>query len=116
MHGNSVFGTLEGKNPRSRLRCRWEVITETDLKEKWYEMNSNDWGWCPLADFCDHGNETSGPIKGGEFLERLNYCQFLKQVSPLTSQYRLHQCFSTAGPRQIVTGPKKFTTNGIFFL
>jgi hypothetical protein len=31
--------------------------------------------------FCEHGNEPSGSIKGGEFLDQLNDCQLLKKDS-----------------------------------
>jgi hypothetical protein len=61
-----------------------------------------------VADFCEHGNEPSCSITGGEFLERLSYYQFFKQDSPPRSQYRLDQYFSTASPRQIFTGPENY--------
>jgi hypothetical protein len=28
---------------------------------------------------CEHGNEPSGSLKGGEFLDYLNVCQLLKR-------------------------------------
>jgi hypothetical protein len=28
----------------------------------------------PVAGYCDHGNEPSGSMKGGEFLDRLSDC------------------------------------------
>ena len=31
-----------------------------------------------MAGFCEHGNETSGPIKCGEFLKKLKNYYFLK--------------------------------------
>jgi hypothetical protein len=31
-----------------------------------------------VAGSCEHGNEDSGSIKGGEFLNWLNDCWFLK--------------------------------------
>jgi hypothetical protein len=30
---------------------------------------------------CEHGNEPSGPIKGGEFLDYLSDCQLLMKDS-----------------------------------
>jgi hypothetical protein len=31
-------------------------------------------GWEPVASSCVHGNELSGSIKGGEFLDYLSDC------------------------------------------
>jgi hypothetical protein len=36
-----------------------------------------------VAGFCEHGNETSGSVKGGEFVDQLSDCQFLKDAVPL---------------------------------
>jgi hypothetical protein len=30
--------------------------------------------WTPVANSCEHGNEPSGSVKGGEFLDFLNDC------------------------------------------
>jgi hypothetical protein len=35
-------------------------------------------GWGPVVDFCEHGNETSGFIEGGDFLEYLSDRMFPK--------------------------------------
>jgi hypothetical protein len=32
-----------------------------------YELDSSGLGWGPVAGLCEHGNEPSGSIKGGEF-------------------------------------------------
>jgi len=32
-------------------------------------LDSSGPGYGPVADPCDYGNETSGSIKGGEFLD-----------------------------------------------
>jgi hypothetical protein len=34
-------------------------------------MNSSGSGQGPVADCCEHGDEPSGSIKGGEFLDQL---------------------------------------------
>jgi hypothetical protein len=34
-----------------------------------------------VADFCENGNEPSGSIKGGEFLDKLSDCKHLKMDS-----------------------------------
>jgi len=36
--------------------------------------------------FCEHDNEPSGFIKGGEFLNELSDCQLLKKNSAMWSQ------------------------------
>jgi hypothetical protein len=35
-------------------------------------------GYGPVAGSCERGNESSGPIKGREFLDQLSDCQLLK--------------------------------------
>jgi hypothetical protein len=37
-------------------------------------------GLGPVAGSCEHDNETSGSIKGGEFLDQLSDYQFLKRI------------------------------------
>jgi hypothetical protein len=32
-------------------------------------LDSSGSGWGPMAGSCEHGNERSGSIKGGEFLD-----------------------------------------------
>jgi hypothetical protein len=32
-------------------------------------VDSSGSGWGPVAGSCEHGNEPSGSIKGGEFLD-----------------------------------------------
>jgi hypothetical protein len=38
-----------------------------------------------VVDCCENGNETSGSIKGGEFLDCLSDCQLLNKVSATCS-------------------------------
>jgi hypothetical protein len=49
------------------------------------EVDASGSGYRPVADSCEHGNEPSGSIKGGNFLEQLSDYQLLKQDSPLVS-------------------------------
>jgi hypothetical protein len=41
----------------------------------------------PVADLCEHSNEPSGFIKGGEFLDELRQYQILKDFAPWSSSY-----------------------------
>jgi hypothetical protein len=43
-----------------------------DLRERW--VDSTGLGEGPIVAFCEHGNEPSGSIKGGEFLDWLSDC------------------------------------------
>jgi hypothetical protein len=61
------FGKPEGKRPM----CRWEDNIRIDLMEVSVArcgLDSSDSGWRPIAGCCEHGNATSGSIKGGNFL------------------------------------------------
>jgi hypothetical protein len=44
-------------------------------------LKSSGSGWGPVAGSCEHDNEPSGSIKGGDFLYKLSDCQFLKKDS-----------------------------------
>jgi len=46
-----------------------------------FELDTNDTGYGPVAGFCEHGNEPSGSIKSGKFLDQLSDCQLLKKHS-----------------------------------
>jgi hypothetical protein len=39
-------------------------------------------GWSPVAGFCAHGNEPSGPINVGGFLKLQNNYELLKDTAP----------------------------------
>jgi hypothetical protein len=63
-------GKTDGKKPLGRPKCRWEDNIKIDLQE--VECGSMD--WIELAqdrdtDTCQCGNEHSGSIKCGEFLD-----------------------------------------------
>jgi len=67
--GRGVYGVLvgkpEGKRPLGRPRHRWEDNIKMDLQEvKCGGMNCIE-----LAGTCECGNEPSGSIKCGEFLD-----------------------------------------------
>jgi hypothetical protein len=59
----------EGKRPLGRPRRRWKDNIRKDLREMGWE----DVDWIHLIQdmtgSCEHGNEPSGSIKGGEFLD-----------------------------------------------
>jgi hypothetical protein len=67
-----LFGNPKRKRPPGRPRCRWEDNIRRDLREIGWEgveqMHlAQDKG--PVAGYCEHGNEPSVSIKGGEFLD-----------------------------------------------
>jgi hypothetical protein len=61
----------EGRRPLGRPRRRWEDNIKMDLRE--IGFGDVDWiHWAQdreLADSCEHGNEPSGSIKFGKFLD-----------------------------------------------
>jgi hypothetical protein len=58
---------FDGKGPSGRPRRRWE----DHLDVKGCELGSSGSRQDPVAGSCENGNEPSGSIKGGEFLEQL---------------------------------------------
>ena len=70
-----LVGKPDGKRPLRRPRCRWEDNIMMDLQEvgcggvDWIDLaQDRDW-WD--AGSCECGNEPSGSIKCGEFLDFL---------------------------------------------
>jgi hypothetical protein len=67
--GRGVYGVLvgkpEGKRQLGRPRRRWEDNIKMDLQE----LGCGGMNWIELADTCECGNEPSGSIKCGEFLD-----------------------------------------------
>jgi hypothetical protein len=65
-------GKPEGKRPLGRPRYRWEENIKMDFQEvrcgdlDWIELVS---GYRQVAGTCGCGNELSGSIKCGEFLD-----------------------------------------------
>jgi hypothetical protein len=43
-------------------------------------------GYGLVMNFCEHGNEPVGSVKGGEFLDYLSDCQCLKKDSALRNK------------------------------
>jgi hypothetical protein len=68
----ALVGKPEGKRPLGRPRRRWENNVKVDLQElgcefmDWIEL-AQDRG--QVAGTCECGNEPSGSIKWGEFLD-----------------------------------------------
>jgi len=62
-----LVGKPEGKRPLGRPRCRWVDNIKMDLQE--VGCGYVDWIGLAVADACECGNEPSGSIKCGEFLD-----------------------------------------------
>jgi hypothetical protein len=66
-----LVGKHEGKRPLGRPRRRWEDNIKMDLQEgrggcgDWMELAPDS----QVANTCEYGNELSGSIKCGEFLD-----------------------------------------------
>jgi hypothetical protein len=67
-----LVGKLEGRRPLGRRKHRWEDNTKLDLQE----VGCGDMDWIDVAQdgvkvpgTCDCGNEPSGSVKLGEFLD-----------------------------------------------
>ena len=63
------MGKLEGKRPLGRPRRRWVDNIRMDLQELGCGLDLVGPGWGQVADACECGNEPSGSIKCGEFLD-----------------------------------------------
>jgi len=67
---NTLVGKPEGKSPLGRLRRTWEDNIKMDLKEiRWESVDLMNLALGQLAGSCEHSNETSGSILGGDFLD-----------------------------------------------
>jgi hypothetical protein len=65
---NILVGRPEGRRPLGRPRHRWEDNIKMDLRE--IGFGDMDWiHWAQDRDSCEHGNEPSGSLKCGEFLD-----------------------------------------------
>jgi len=67
-----LVGKPEGKRPLGRPTCRWEYNIEMDLQEVGcggHGLDRAASGWGQVAGTCECGNEPSGSIKWGEFLD-----------------------------------------------
>jgi hypothetical protein len=69
---NILVGKPEGKRPLEKPGPRWEDNITVDLREigcegvDWSRLAQDRDQWRAL---CEHGNEISGSIKGGVFLD-----------------------------------------------
>jgi len=61
-------GKPQGKRPLGRPKHQLEDNIKMDLQE----MGCGCMDWIQVADSCKYGNEPSGSIKCGEFLDYLN--------------------------------------------
>jgi hypothetical protein len=71
---NILVEEPEGKKTFGRPGRRWEDNIRMDLREMGWEgvdLYASGLGQGPVADCCEHGNETSGSIKGGGRIYRL---------------------------------------------
>jgi hypothetical protein len=65
---NILVGRPEGRRPLGKPRHRWEDNIKMNLRE--IGFGDVDWiHWGQVAGSCEHGNEPSGSIKRGEFLD-----------------------------------------------
>jgi hypothetical protein len=64
-------GKPEERRPLGRPRRRWKDNIKMDLREVGWEhrLDQSDSGWRQVAGCCECGDETSGSIKFGEFLD-----------------------------------------------
>ena len=71
-----LVGKPEGKRPLGTPRHRWEDNIKVDLQEErlGYGLDSAGSGQGQVACSCECGNEPSGSIKCGEFLDSVRNC------------------------------------------
>jgi hypothetical protein len=65
-------------------------------------LDSSGSGYGPVAGCCENGNEPSGSIKGGEFLDSLSDCQLLNKDFALWSHINREKSRDTF-PLEILT-------------
>jgi len=72
VHMTNSHTTLVGKNvrmrPLGRLRYSWKINIKVNLREGSCGLDASGSEEGPVAGSCDSGKESSGSIKGGEFL------------------------------------------------
>jgi len=66
-----LMGEPEGRRPLGRPRRSWVDNIRMDLQEVgcWYGLDWAGPGYRQVADPCECGNEPSGSVKCGEFLD-----------------------------------------------
>jgi hypothetical protein len=78
-----LVGRLKGKSTHRRPRRKWEDNIKTDVRKSkvgGFGLVSSDSGYGTVAGSCEHGNETSGYIKGREFLTRWETITFSRRT------------------------------------
>jgi hypothetical protein len=75
----ALVGNLEGRRPLGRPRRRWEDNIKMDrLEVGWggggHRLDRSGCGQGQVADSSECGDEPSGSIKCGEFVECLRTC------------------------------------------
>jgi hypothetical protein len=79
-------GKSRGKKPFERSRRAWEDGIRKDLRGSRVGscgLDACGSGYGPVAGSCEHGNDISGSLRGGEFLEYLSDYQLLKDSSSM---------------------------------
>ena len=78
-----MYQNSEQRLPLGKPRRRWKNNIKMDLQEvEWgHGLNLSGSGQGQVAGTCEFGNEISGSIKRGEFLDQLRTGQFLKKDS-----------------------------------
>jgi len=69
-----LVGKPECKRPLGRPRHRWEVNIKMDLQEVGYGgygLDRTGTGYGQVTGTCECGNEPSGSLKCGEFLDQM---------------------------------------------
>jgi hypothetical protein len=69
MGTNFDWGNTEGKRPLGRPRQNWRTLLEWILGKQVGKMWSGFIWFRIRTGSCEHGNEPSAFIKGGEFLD-----------------------------------------------
>jgi len=72
VHNNILIGKPEGKRTLERRRCRWKDTINKGCQR--YRMrscglDSAGLGYILVAGCCEHGNEPSGGVTGGEIFD-----------------------------------------------
>jgi hypothetical protein len=81
LHAYTIFvGDPEGKTSLGRRKHRWKDNIKTDLKETVYKDVWCSSGQGSAVGSCEYDIESSGFIKGGQFLGELNDSYQLLQL------------------------------------
>jgi hypothetical protein len=74
-----LLGKSKGERPLAGRKRRLEDNIKKDLRNIRYELDSTGPRLCSVMGSCECGNEQSGYIKGGEFIDQLSGYQLLKE-------------------------------------